>query len=173
MSTQILQVIGTAIKEGAPILISIANGYAKEKELVKAQEAQRLALADMRTTIIDQGYGRLQAASAASGRKRACPTCRISSVSKSLGRKMWSHMHSVPDTMPDDPTIEVKQRYARYIESMVTNMVCKDCSVHGLDYIKQNPVDASSPAALSLWVCTFHNATRSALHQPITHPCKA
>ncbi len=163
------QIAGLAIKELAPVAMNFYKGSQARISLEKAAVIQNESYSRMQQTLEQDSYHRRLAP-----QQTVCEGCRVESAGKrQLYSRIWDHLHALPRTMEQAPSMEEQASMAQYISSLVSNLPCSECAVHARDYIMSNPVDASTPQALGRWVCRYHNSVRESKGQPITHDCSA
>ena len=169
----LLQAIGVAIHEFSPMAIGLIATEQKRRELEKVSAIQKGSFAEMKKAVLDEGYEPLVQRGKRKPVEAQCPTCKLHST-KTLLARIWTHLHQIPETMPHHHPLskEEKEQYRGYVESILANLPCSECSSHALAYVKQHPIDSSSREGLTKWLCSFHNSTRERLGQPILVTCR-
>lgn len=161
------QIAGLAIKEFTPIMVNMYNTGQKEKGLLRSHDMQQETYTRMQQALEEKSFhGRFAPKPCTS------PACRVEGPNRSvIYDRIWEHLGALPSTMEAQPTPEDRDRMQVYVASLVTNIPCGDCSTHARSYVAINPVDASSPQALSKWICNYRNAIREMKGQQITVQC--
>ena len=78
----------------------------------------------------------------------------------------WHWLHSLAICYPVTPTENDREVLHRRLWSFIQTIPCIECQQHSIDYIRQNPVNASGGHSLQLWVWKFHNAVNARLGKP-------
>ena len=87
-----------------------------------------------------------------------------------IGHAFWELLHALPGTMEEVPSGTDILAANSYLLGMQLRYPCEDCRP-GFEYVNENPPDYSSREAFDRWACTFHNAVRTHLGQPIVVNC--
>ncbi len=163
-----LQIFGMALEKFSPVVINLVNSERNRQVLVESHAIDTQAYTDMHTAVLQRGLGE---ATVQDGGRPICKACEVPSLIRVMGPKIWAHLHSLPATLPKAPSQEIQERFANYIVNLVGNIPCMVCANEGLEYVRDHPIDASSPEGLARWVCEFHNWKNRTLGKPV-HGCQ-
>ena len=162
-----LQIIGLAMEKLSPVVINFYNSERNRQLLVKSHAIDVEANKSMQLAAFQRNLGE----DTVQGGRQICKACEVPSLIRVMGPKIWAHLHSLPSTLPGNPSQEIQERFVNYVTSLVANLPCVVCANKGLEYIRDNPIDASSPTALAKWVCEFHDHKNRELGKPV-HGCQ-
>ena len=84
----------------------------------------------------------------------------------------WIFLHSVTFNYPDNPSIETKQKYKRFFESIGDVLPCNVCSKNYKRHIKEDPIDPNlnDKNDLIQWLINIHNMTNIELGKQVLSP---
>lgn len=84
----------------------------------------------------------------------------------------WIFLHSITFNYPDNPSIEIKQKYKRFFELIGDVLPCSVCSENYKRHIKENPIDPNlnDKNDLIQWLINIHNTTNIELGKPVLSP---
>lgn len=74
-----------------------------------------------------------------------------------LGQAGWTLLHTLAANYPEQPSARQRARGEQLMRVLGDFYPCPVCAAHLRQHIAQHPVDASSRAAFSLWMCEAHN----------------
>ena len=163
-----MQIAGLLIQQLSPAIVNYVQADQQSKALVKTKQIQSDMYKEAHAALFRDRVG--SALTPVYG-KPVCKACEVPSLIKVMGPKIWAHLHSLPATLPKEPSQDVQDRFANYVTSLVQNLPCPVCANSGLEYIRDNPIDVSSREGLARWVCEFHDAKNRELGKPV-HGCQ-
>ena len=74
------------------------------------------------------------------------------------GPAAWLFLHSVSFQYPENPTVQDKNNYKIFFESLQNILPCPNCREHYQKNIQENPMNLESRESLIKWVIDLHNA---------------
>ena len=74
------------------------------------------------------------------------------------GPSAWLFLHSVSFQYPENPTVQDKNNYKIFFESLQNILPCPNCREHYQKNIQENPMNLESRESLIKWVIDLHNA---------------
>lgn len=83
---------------------------------------------------------------------------------KKVGNAFWTYQHRLAEWTPPEP-----ESQAKAFQNLVTGIAtfpCKDCSKHGLEYIKSHPFNPNEET-IDKYLCSFHNMVNEHLGKTI------
>jgi hypothetical protein len=83
---------------------------------------------------------------------------------KSVGNAFWTYQHRLAEWTPPEP--EAQTRAFQNLVAGVATFPCKDCSSHGLEYIKAHPFNPNDKT-IDKYLCEFHNTVNDHLGKPL------
>ena len=78
---------------------------------------------------------------------------------KLWGPDTWYVIHIIADSSPDSFTREQTSQYERFYRSLAYVLPCPICSVHYMDFMKNNPPVFHSRMEALRWTVKAHNHT--------------
>lgn len=73
------------------------------------------------------------------------------------GPSLWQSMEHIALHYPVDPSIEEKEWYLNFFNSLVWTIPCDECAEHYLENIKKNPPKMNNRFELVSWLIQIHN----------------
>jgi hypothetical protein len=73
------------------------------------------------------------------------------------GTHYWNVLFNSAAKFPDNPSVIEKNDITRYVTDTVNRFTCDNCVANAQEYIRNNPIDASSKKALVKWLCGLKN----------------
>ena len=78
------------------------------------------------------------------------------------GEDTWNLIHTVALTYPPKPSVELKQQYKNFFETLGKVLPCDSCSVHYAQHLQKYPIDQhlQSPESLFDWTVKLRNTVK-------------
>ena len=78
---------------------------------------------------------------------------------KIWGPHAWQFLHSITLSYPDNPTIEDKNNYAQFFNSIQNILPCQNCKDHYTQNLQEFPVEQhlDNKESLFRWLVDIHN----------------
>lgn len=70
----------------------------------------------------------------------------------SWGKHFWYVIHNVTMSFPNNPTEEQKYSITQLLTHLGYWLPCSRCRKHFIDFIQENPIDATNKITLLTWV---------------------
>lgn len=82
---------------------------------------------------------------------------------RELGRSTWTFLHTTAAYLPERLSSEEARHTSALVEAVAALYPCRNCAEHMSAYLESNPLDTSSRASVSAWLCKFHNEVNEML----------
>lgn len=73
------------------------------------------------------------------------------------GPTFWRVIHVIAHIYPINPSANHIENTTQLITLLVKHLPCPACAMHGIEYLRKHPIDATSRVAFRIWVNDFHN----------------
>ena len=102
-----------------------------------------------------------------------CETCKLGhdSMKEVVGHGTWVLLHSVAESIPVDPDATTRKRVESFINGIIKNFPCKECSTDAETFLATHPLDYSSRKSLVKSLCRLHDSINVKTGKP-THGCR-
>ncbi|MHB8154318.1 MAG: ERV1/ALR-related protein [Bacillati bacterium] len=88
---------------------------------------------------------------------------RGNEMRKKVGNAFWTYQHKLAEWTPPEP--EAQTRAFQNLVAGIATFPCKECSSHGLEYIKSHPFNPNEET-IDKYLCQFHNMVNDHLGKP-------